>query len=86
MSRRVSPLRRLPILAGLALAAACYEDPQRAMDQQQALTDMTDALNQMGFQLAELQATVDSLAGVVARQDTAVYRMANVTGVPYQLR
>lgn len=86
MSVPVPPLRALPVLAGLAFAAACYEDPQRAMDQQQALGDMTDALNQMGFQLAELQATVDSLAGIIARQDTTIYRMANVTGVPYQLR
>jgi len=44
---------------------------------------MTDAVNQMGMQLAEMQATVDSLRVIVAKQDTAIYRMANVTGVPY---
>ena len=48
------------------------------------MQDMTDAVNQMGLQVAELQAAVDSLRLVVAKQDTAIYRMANVTGVPYE--
>lgn len=86
MPSRISPLRPTFALAAALLAGACYQDPQQVMDQQQAITDMTDALNQMGFQMAELQATVDSLSGIVARQDTTIYRMANVTGVPYQLR
>lgn len=84
MPFRVRPLWTLLAAAAVAVSAACYEDPQRVMDQQQQLTDMADALNDMGFQLAEMQGTLDSLRLLVARQDTAIYRMANVTGVPYQ--
>ena len=74
-----------PLLAvAFLLVGACYEDPQRVMDQQQQLTDMADAVNDLGFQVAELQGTLDSLRGIMAKQDTAIVRMANVTGVPYQ--
>lgn len=78
--------RTLRLLGAAALIAAvgCYEDPQRVMDQQQQLTDIGDALNQVALQMADMQAALDSLGAIVAKQDTAIYRMANVTGVPYQ--
>lgn len=71
-------------IVALVVAGGCYQDPEEQMAQQQLLQDMTDAVNQIGMQVAELQGTVDSLRAIVARQDTAIYRMANVTGVPYQ--
>lgn len=74
------------LIAALGGGAACYEDPQQRIDQMQQLLDIGDALNEMGMQLSELQETVDSLRMVAARQDTIVYRMANVTGIPYSLR
>lgn len=82
----MSRFRFLRALGAAALFAlgGCYQDPQQIMDQQQQLTDIADAINQIGLQMADLQATVDSLQAVVAKQDTAIYRMANVTGVPYQ--
>ncbi len=78
--------RTLLVLLTLAAAglSGCYQDPQQAMDQQQILTDLGDAVNQLALQTADLTAQLDSLRGVIARQDTAIYRMANVTGVPYQ--
>jgi hypothetical protein len=84
----LSPSRRPRTAAAVALVAAawlggCYQDPEERIAQQQLLQDMTDAVNQMGMQVAELQAAVDSLGAIVAKHDTAVYRMANVTGVPY---
>ena len=86
--RRIArPSLRLLATCAFALAAGamgCYEDPEARIAEQQLMQDMTDAVNQMGMQMAELQATVDSLKGLVAKQDTAIYRMANVTGVPYQ--
>ena len=82
MSPRVRTLFLLP-LATAAFAAGCYQDPEERIAQQQLMQDMTDAVNQMGMQVAELQATLDSLRVVVAKQDTAIYRMSNVTGVPY---
>ena len=74
------------LLAALACAAGvgCYQDPEQAIAQEAALTDLGDALNQLVLQTAELTAQVDSLSRVIAKQDTAIYRMANVTGVPYQ--
>ena len=67
----------------VALAASCFSDPQKQLDQMQQMTDLSDALNQLALQTAEMQFTIDSLRAIVAKHDTAVYRMANVTGVPY---
>jgi cytochrome c556 len=70
------------LLAVISLGA-CYQDPEEQMAQQQLMQDMSDVVNQMGLQVAEMQGTLDSLKALVAKQDTAIYRMANVTGVPY---
>jgi hypothetical protein len=78
--------RFLLVATALVGAVACYEDPQQKLDQMQQLIDIGDALNQLGMQTSELQGTVDSLRMVIARQDTVIYRMANVTGIPYSLR
>lgn len=76
--------RRLLLVAlALSAGAGCYQDPEQAIAQEQMLTDLGDALNQVSLQTAELTAQVDSLKAVIAKQDTAIYRMANVTGVPY---
>lgn len=86
-SRPFRLLRRAILAALLVLpAAACYQDPEQVLQQQQMMNDMSDAVNEIGLRMADLQAAVDSLSTVVARQDTVIYRMANVTGVPYQLR
>lgn len=70
-------------LIAIAAIAGCYQDPEEQIAAQQLMQDMTDAVNQLGMQVSELQATVDSMRLIVAKQDTAIYRMANVTGVPY---
>lgn len=67
----------------LASVGGCYQDPEERIAQQQLMLDMTDAVNEIGMQMSELQGTVDSLRAIVAKQDTAIYRIANVTGVPY---
>jgi hypothetical protein len=80
-ARRV---RAVAIAATIAaLAASCFSDPQKQLDQMQQMNDLSDALNQLALQTAEMQFTIDSLRAIVAKHDTAVYRMANVTGVPY---
>lgn len=81
---RVTLVALALLAATLAGSTACYQDPEDLIAQQQLMTDMSDAINQIGLQIADLTAAVDSLTGVVAKQDTAIYRMANVTGVPYQ--
>lgn len=80
-------LRRVAIVSSVAFAAlftaSCFNDPQKQLDQMQQITDLSDVLNQLTLQTAEMQFTLDSLRAIVAKHDTAVYRMANVTGVPY---
>jgi hypothetical protein len=71
------------LLLAIVALGACYQVPEEQMAQQQLMQDMSDVVNQMGLQVAEMQGTLDSLKGLVAKQDTAIYRMANVTGVPY---
>lgn len=83
MSRSSSS--KLPLALALATAlVGCYQDPEARIAEHQLLQDMSDVVNTMGMQVSEMQATLDSLRGVVAKQDTAIYRMANVTGVPYR--
>ncbi len=80
---RLRAARLLLLALACAAGAGCYQDPEQAIAQEQLLTDLGDALNQLQLQTSELTAQVDSLRGVIAKQDTAIYRMANVTGVPY---
>lgn len=81
----MSRLTRLALVfCAAATLGACYQDPEQQIAQQQMMLDMGDAVNDIGLQLADLQATLDSLRAIVAKQDTAIYRMANITGVPYQ--
>ena len=80
---RLRAARLLLLAIACAAGAGCYQDPEQAIAQEQMLTDLGDALNQLTLQTSELTAQVDSLRGVIAKQDTAIYRMANVTGVPY---
>lgn len=80
---RLRAARLLLVVLLCVAGAGCYQDPEQAIAQEQMLTDLGDALNQLTLQTAELTAQVDSLRGVIAKQDTAIYRMANVTGVPY---
>ena len=81
---RLRAARVLLVALACVAAAGCYQDPEQAIAQEQMLTDLGDALNQLTLQTTELTAQVDSLSQIIAKQDTAIYRMANVTGVPYQ--
>lgn len=79
--------RRASLLVGtlaLAATAGCYRDPQEQMDQMQQMTDMVDVVNELNARTSEMTFTLDSLRLIVARQDTAIYRLANLAGVPYQ--
>lgn len=74
----------LVIALGAAVAAgACYEDPNAQLDQMQETLDVTATIEELGNRTTELQFALDSLRGVVARQDTVLARLANLAGVQY---
>ena len=80
---RTSILAALVVAFTTLVSVACYEDPQERMDEMQLVVDMEDAVNALNAQTSELIFTVDSLRRVVAKQDTAIARLANLAGVPY---
>ena len=73
----------LVLLLSVVGIVGCYEDPQQQMDEMQAMTDMVDAMNELTARTSELTFTLDSLRLVIARQDTAITRLANLAGMPY---
>ena len=73
---------RVLVLAGLLPAASgCLMSPKAEAIRQQQLQEMGDALNDMRVTLSTIAGTLDSLTAVVAKQDTTIARLANVTGV-----
>jgi hypothetical protein len=80
---------RLRMLApGLALVASgvgalscAAPAPASNADAGQAFMELSDAINQLRQDNALLQAQVDSLRDVVARQDTLIRRLAATAGV-----
>lgn len=81
--RRTSP--RLAVVAVVLTAiavTACPPDPVAQADAAQLITEMSEAIAQLQQDNAALQAQVDSLRIVAARQDTLIARLAAVTGVP----
>jgi uncharacterized protein (DUF1810 family) len=62
--------------------AGCLRDPAADAAAAQAITEMADELGALRQDNASLQGQVDSLRGVVARQDTVLRRLANMAGVP----
>ncbi len=70
-------------LCAAVAAGACYQDPNAQLDQLQETLDVTATIEELGNRTTELQFALDSLRGVVARQDTVLWRLANLAGVPY---
>ena len=82
--------RRWPLLALVLLApviGACPEITGRSdIGIAEALLEIEDALAGLREESAILQAQIDSLRGVVARHDTALRQIGNLTGVPVPAR
>ena len=85
LSRRRRRLARTAfvVLAATPLVAGtCSTTPPKdVISIQQALQDVADALSEVRESSASLQAQVDSLREVVARQDTILRRLGGATGV-----
>jgi predicted nuclease with TOPRIM domain len=72
------------LLAIALLSAGCASlaNPAASAELQEALLDLQELLGQMREETAMLQWQVDSLQGVVARQDSSLRRLANLLGMP----
>jgi hypothetical protein len=80
-SRRILLARRCLLAAALALVAGC-RSPQSDAFLLEQLKQMAEELNASRQQAADLQAQMDSLRTVVAKQDTLLTRLAGMAGVP----
>jgi septal ring factor EnvC (AmiA/AmiB activator) len=80
-----SPLARFvrrACAAALLLAAASCENPRTQAVIVQELNDAASEISAVKGDVAQLQNDVDSLRQVVAKQDTVISRLVEVTHVP----
>ena len=80
-THRTIRLRAWLALAAIAFVAGC-RSPQSDTYILEQLRQMADELNGSRQQAADLQAQLDSIRIVVARQDTLLTRLAGMAGVP----
>ena len=77
--------RPLAVAAVFALGAlgACYNDPNQQLNEMQQTIDLGNTLDELNARTSDLQVTLDSLRGIVAKQDSAIVTLANLAGVRY---
>lgn len=76
-------MRFLPALAlACLLGTVSCETPRQQAAIAQALNDASTAVNGIQADVEQLQQQVDSLRGVVARQDTTIRKLANLAHLP----
>ena len=74
-------MAHLRVFAAALFLTAC-RDPRAEANIAQAMTDVGTQITAMQQDYALLQGQVDSLRGVVARQDTIIGRLASMAGLP----
>ena len=74
-------MRKALVVAAAVLLSSC-RDPRAEANIAQAMTDVGTQLSAMQQDYSVLQGQVDSLRGVVARQDTIIGRLASMAGLP----
>lgn len=79
-------MARLLAVAAATLVLSSCRDPRAEANIAQAMTDVGTQLSAMQQDYAILQSQVDSIRGVVARQDTIIGRLASMAGLPYSPR
>lgn len=73
---------RVVLAAALPIAATgCLTSPKAEALRQQQMQEAADAINDLRVTESMLAGTLDSLRVVVAKQDSTIARLANVTGV-----
>ena len=78
-------MQRTLALSTTLLLSAC-RDPRAEANIAQSMIEVGTAVSQMQQDYALLQQQVDSLRGVVARQDTLIVRLASMAGLPIPSR
>jgi hypothetical protein len=75
------PMRSLIVLLGVLLLTSC-RDPRAEANIAEAMVQVGTEISAMRQDYALLQNQVDSLRGVVARQDTMITRLATLANMP----
>jgi hypothetical protein len=75
-------MRRSLFPVVVAFAGLSCRDPRAEANIAQAMMDVGTSITQMQQDFGDLYNQVDSLRGVVARQDTIISRLANLAGLP----
>lgn len=79
------PIARVFRVLTLAVApcavTGCLTNPKTEALRQQQMMEAADAINDIRVNFSAMAGTLDSLRVVVAKQDTTIARLANVTGV-----
>ena len=81
MGRRSRVVRFLLVASVTGSVSACLTSPKAEAARQQQMIEMSDAINDLRMATSELTTTLDSLKTIMAKQDTTLARVANVTGV-----
>ena len=74
-------MRRLCLLLSIVLLASC-RDPRAEANIAEAMIQVGTEVSALRQDYAVLQNQVDSLRGVVARQDTLLTRLASLANMP----
>ncbi|MFM9014636.1 MAG: hypothetical protein ACKORK_13985 [Gemmatimonadota bacterium] len=77
------PCSRILLLLVALSGISCYQDPKAQLDAMEETLALQSTLEELGNRTTELQFAVDSLRGVVARQDTTIKALATLAGVRY---
>jgi len=76
-------MRRVVCAVALALACAACPASKADIAMSEQIIQLGDGLNDLRQDNAVLQQQVDSLRGVVAKQDSVIRQLANLAGVPF---
>ena len=79
MTARV--VRYIAVAAVVPALTSCLTSPKAEAARQQQMIELSDVVNDLRIATSELGSTLDSLRIVIAKQDTTLARLANVTGV-----
>ena len=81
MSRSSRATRLLAFAFVSVVPGGCVASPQAEAKRQEQMLQVGDAVNELRNINDEMRITLDSLRIVVAKQDSTIARLANVTGV-----